>query len=109
MKPTPLETIAQLKDMQDTVLIMSVGDLRTVMHEMLSEFQESLRDILKDEYLDSKAVCEYLHISSRTFQRYRDMRIIPFCQRGSTIYVKKSDLDAFQEQFLVKTRYQRSK
>ena len=107
MKPSPLETIAQLKDMQDTILVTSVGDLRTVMHEILTEFQESLQDVQKDEYLDSKAACEYLHISSRTFQRYRDMRIIPFFQRGRTVYVKKSDLEAFQEQFLIKSRYQR--
>ena len=51
----------------------------------------------KEEYLDTTRVCEELHISTQTFRKYRKQRRIPFIQRGRKIYVKRSDLDAFQE------------
>jgi hypothetical protein len=38
-----------------------------------------------------------LGISQKTWQIYRDKRIIPFSQFGRKIYVKRADLEAFLE------------
>ena len=99
------ETKSQLQTLQDSLVILSVDDLRTIMYEILHEYQESHKTNPADEYLSSKEVCQLLHISPRTFQRYRDRRIIPFHQRGRFITVKRSDLEAFQNQCLIETRY----
>ena len=103
MKPDKKSILQQLKD---STVVMDLEDLRTVMHEILEEYQESHKED-PEEYLTSKEVIEILHISPRTFQRYRDMRLIPFIQRGRTIYVKRSDLSAFQESYRIKDRYNR--
>ena len=99
------EKQTQLQELQDSIVILSKEDLKSLMHEILLEFQESHKAEPEDEYLSSKEVCKRLHICPRTFQRYRDMRLIPFNQRGRTITVKKSDLEAFQKQFSIESRY----
>ena len=95
-----------LQELKDSTVVLDLEDLRTVMHEILEEYQESHKED-PEEYLTSKEVIKILHISSRTFQRYRDMRLIPFIQRGRTIYVKRSDLESFQESCRIKDRYSR--
>ena len=60
----------------------------------------------KDEGLDSKAVCEYLGILSRQFQKYRDERRIAFSQFGRKVYVKRSDIDDFLDKHRIKSRYE---
>ena len=101
MTPNKKTVLQQLKD---STVILDLEDLRTVMHEILEEYQESHKEN-PEEYLTSKEVIKILHISSRTFQRYRDMRLMPFIQRGRTIFVKRSDLEAFQESYRIKDRY----
>ncbi len=103
MKP---EKKTVLQELMNSTVVMDLEDLRTVMHEILEEYLESHKEH-PEEYLTSKEVIDILHISSRTFQRYRDMRQFPFIQRGRTIYVKRSDLDAFQEANRIENRYNR--
>ena len=70
------------------------------MKKVLDEYRKGDQDVktgVMEQYLSGKQVCQELNISSRTFQRYRDQHRIPFIQRGRKIYVKRSDLDAFQE------------
>ena len=62
--------------------------------------------IREDEWLNSKAVREYLGISSRQFQKYRDERRIPFSQLGRKIYVKRSDLNEFLQKNRIRSRYE---
>ena len=49
----------------------------------------------KDETLTSDEVCEYLKITSRTLQNYRDSGLIQFCKINRKIIYKKSDIDEF--------------
>ena len=59
-----------------------------------------------NEWLNSKAACEYLGVSSRQFQKYRDERRIAFSQFGRKVYVKRSDLDVFLQKHMIKSRYE---
>ena len=47
------------------------------------------------EWLESEAARKLLGVSPKTWQNYRDQRVIPFSQIGRKIYVNRSDLDAF--------------
>lgn len=47
------------------------------------------------EWLESEAARKLLRISPKTWQNYRDQRVIPFSQIGRKIYVNRADLDAF--------------
>ena len=95
-----------LQEFMDSTVVLDLEDLRTVMHEILEEYQESHAED-PEEYLPTEEVIKILHISTKTFHRYREMRLIPFIQRGRKIYVKRSDLDAFQEANRIENRYNR--
>ncbi len=49
------------------------------------------------EWIDSVEARKMLKVSPKTWQTYRDRRIIPFAQIGRKILVKKSDLEAFMQ------------
>ena len=44
-------------------------------------------------FLTGKEVCEWLYISPRTLQDYRDRKIIPYTQFAGKILYKASDLE----------------
>ena len=48
-------------------------------------------------FLTGKEVCEWLYISPRTLQDYRDRRIIPYTQFAGKILYKASDLERLLE------------
>lgn len=56
------------------------------------------------EWLTSEEARKILAVSAKTWQLYRDKRIIPFSQFGRKIYVKRTDLEAFMEEHKIKGR-----
>lgn len=46
-----------------------------------------------EHFLTGKEVCEWLYVSPRTLQDYRDRRIIPYTQFAGKILYKASDLE----------------
>ena len=66
---------------------------------------EELKDLLSDkteteinsQWIESGEARKILGISQKTWQTYRDKRLIPFSQFGRKIYVKRADLEAFLE------------
>ena len=56
------------------------------------------------DWFESDEVREILGISPKTWQNYRDQRLIPFSQIGRKIYVNRADLDAFLRQHRIGAR-----
>ena len=84
----------------EPVYLVTESQLEAIMKKVLDEYRKGDQDVktcVAEQYLSGKQVCQELNISSRTFQRYRDQHRIPFIQRGRKIYVKRSDLDTFQD------------
>lgn len=52
-------------------------------------------DASKSEWIESDEARKLLGVSPKTWQTYRDQRLIPFSQIGRKIYVNRADLDAF--------------
>jgi len=82
--------------------LLTSEELRMILNEELDKRFGPVKPLgmnqgSQEEYLDTTRVCKELNISSKTFRKYRQERRIPFIQRGRKIYVKRSDLDAFQE------------
>jgi excisionase family DNA binding protein len=65
--------------------------------EMKSLLAEKAEEDIKSQWLDSAEARKMLGVSQKTWQTYRDKRIIPFSQFGRKIMVKRSDLEAFLE------------
>ena len=79
-------------------LAISESDFELLLEKKMEGLKVLLRDLSPekvDELIPSKDVPSYLKVSRRTWQRYRDERLIPFSQIGRKIWVKRSDLDAF--------------
>lgn len=83
-------------------------DIIKIETDVFEEIQENLKDIkeklneiklqnLEDTWLSSKQVQKVLGISQKTWQTYRDKRLIKFSQIGQKIYVKASWLENFIE------------
>ena len=57
-----------------------------------------------NEWIESIEARKILGVSPKTWQTYRDRRIIPFVQIGRKILVKKSDLEAFMQEHYISTK-----
>jgi len=73
--------------------------------DKIEEKIESLESILRNkseqeinsQWIESVKIPKILGISQKTWQTYRDKRLIPFSQIGSKIFVKRADLEKFME------------
>ena len=65
----------------------------------LNEIKELIKGKAKEEveaqWIESEEARKMLGVSSKTWQTYRDSRVIPFSQFGRKIYVKRADLEKF--------------
>lgn len=65
--------------------------------------QKKPDESFKLRWIESKKVPPLLGISNRTWQSWRDQRIIPFSQFGSKIYVNLDDLNTLLESHKIET------
>ncbi len=56
------------------------------------------------EWIESEDARKILGVSPKTWQNYRDQRIIPFSQIGRKIFVNRADLDAFLRKHRIDSR-----
>jgi hypothetical protein len=72
--------------------------------EVKSILKQKADDEVMSQWLDSVTVCKMLKVSAKTWQDYRNKRVIPFSQFGSKIYVKRSDIEAFMQSHYISSR-----
>jgi len=84
---------------------------QTFLDEIMEKI-ESLQEFFKRngdcqpsfEWIESDRARKMLDICPKTWQTYRDRRIIPFSQFGRKIYVNKNDLNKFMEEHKITSR-----
>ena len=80
--------------------------------DKLEEKIENLENIRRDkseseqnsQWIESVKIPKILGISLKTWQTYRDKRLIPFSQIGSKIFVKRADLEKFMESHYIESK-----
>ena len=80
--------------------------------DKIEEKMETLEAILKEkseselnsQWIESVKIPKILGISQKTWQTYRDKRLIPFSQIGSKIFVKREDLENFMASHYIKSK-----
>ena len=78
-------------DADDMLVVLSA--LSSVSKRM-NEVAQTHKPLFSGEhFLTGKEVCEWLYISPRTLQDYRDRRIIPYTHFAGKILYKESDLE----------------
>jgi hypothetical protein len=63
--------------------------------------QSKTTEEINNQWVESTEARKMLKVSSKTWQTYRDKRIIPFSQVGRKIYVRRSDLQKFMEKHYI--------
>ena len=83
-------------------------DFLKQMETDISELKSILLDKSDKEingrWIESVKVPKILGISKKTWQTYRDKRMIPFSQIGSKIYVKQADLENFLNSYKINVK-----
>ena len=70
-------------------------NLHDTLEQIIDLITRRNTDDSSSEWIESEAARKLLGISPKTWQNYRDQRLIPFSQIGRKIYVSRADLDAF--------------
>lgn len=68
---------------------------------LLKKSQEEINN----QWIESVRIPKLLGVSPKTWQSYRDRRIIPFSQIGSKIFVKRADLEIFLQTHYINSKY----
>ena len=90
-----------------TMIIVPEEEWRTL-HDTLEQIIDLITrrnaDDSSTEWIESEDARKILGVSPKTWQNYRDKRIIPFSQIGRKIYVNRADLDAFLRKHRISAR-----
>lgn len=94
---------------QDTITMVVIkekdwADLKSSLQDIKELIIQKKNDELADEWIPSEKARKMLGVSTKTWQTYRDKRIIPFSQRGRKIYISRRDINEYMESHLVKSR-----
>ena len=78
-------------------------DLKRQVSEIKQLLKRQPQDQFKQTWIESKEVPALLGISPRTWQSWRDKRLIPFSQFGAKIFVNLNDLNSLLESNRIET------
>lgn len=89
-------------NMSEEYIIIKKAEVDNL-YGILRDMQETLSYLVErtktkdytNDWVESQEARKLLGISTRTWQMYRDKRVIPFSQFGRKIYVKRTDIDDF--------------
>lgn len=70
-------------------------NLHDTLEQIIDLITRRNADDSNSEWIKSDEARKLLGVSLKTWQNYRDQRLIPFSQIGRKIYVNRADLDAF--------------
>ena len=77
-------------------------DMVSTLNKVSDMLETKKSEEVDNQWIKSDEARKMLGVSPKTWQNYRDNRIIPFAQYGRKISVKKGDLEAFMEAHYIK-------
>lgn len=79
-------------------------NLHDTLEQIIDLITRRNSDDSSNEWIESDEARKLLGLSPKTWQNYRDQRLIPFSQIGRKIYVNRADLDAFLRKHRIDAR-----
>ena len=80
------------------------ADIKSLLQEVKETLQAKTKEEINNEWVESATARKILGVSTRTWQDYRDKRVIPFSQFGRKIYVRRADIESFMKQHYINSR-----
>ena len=84
--------------MEESKVSQLFDDLAEIKKAIKNQKEESL----VNNWIQSETARKTLGVCRKTWQDYRDKKIIPFSQFGRKIYIKKADLESFMMKNYIK-------
>jgi hypothetical protein len=72
-----------------------VNQLFTDLAEIKTALKNQKEEDLINQWIQSESARKMLGVCRKTWQDYRDKKVIPFSQFGRKIFIKRADLEAF--------------
>lgn len=79
-------------------------NLHDTLEQIIDLITRRNADDSNNDWIESDDARKLLGVSPKTWQNYRDQRLIPFSQIGRKIYVNRADLDAFLRKHRIASR-----
>lgn len=90
-------------------------NLAVVPHNFLEKMEEGMNELkvllrqrseqeINDQWIESVKIPKLLGISRKTWQTYRDRKMVSYSQIGSKIYVKRADLEKFMSDHYIEAK-----
>ena len=79
-------------------------NIKDLLKEVKDTLQTKSDNEINSQWIESTEARKMLGVSAKTWQDYRDKRLIPFSQFGRKIYVRRADIEAFLQQHYIKAR-----
>lgn len=80
------------------------ADIKSLLQEVKETLRTKTKEEINSEWVESTTARKILGVSTRTWQDYRDKRVIPFSQFGRKIYVRRADIESFMKQHYINSR-----
>ena len=78
--------------------------IKDLLQEVKNTLQVKSSEEINAQWIESTEARKMLGVSQKTWQDYRDKRLIPFSQFGRKIYVRRADIEDFMERHYIKAR-----
>jgi len=78
--------------------------IKDLLQEVKDTLQTKSAEEVNSQWIESAEARKMLGVSAKTWQDYRDKRVIPFSQFGRKIYVRRADIEAFLENHCIKAK-----
>lgn len=72
-----------------------LSEMKEVLDEIKVVLEGKSKDEINSQWVESGEARRLLGVSQKTWQTYRDKRVIPFSQFGRKIFVQRKDLEQF--------------
>ena len=78
--------------------------IKDLLNEVKDTLQTRSAEEVNSQWIESTEARKMLGVSAKTWQDYRDKRVIPFSQFGRKIYVRRADIEAFMKQHYISAK-----
>lgn len=78
--------------------------IKDLLNEVKDTLQTRSAEEVNNQWIESTEARQMLGVSAKTWQDYRDKRVIPFSQFGRKIYVRRADIEAFMQQHYISAK-----
>ena len=78
--------------------------IKDLLNEVKDTLQTKSAEEVNSQWIESTEARKMLGVSAKTWQSYRDARVIPFSQFGRKIYVRRADIEAFMQQHYISAK-----